>query len=438
MSSSQGTFAEQARILHQQAPASQLGGIAVAVVLTGILWGEVPTGLLLGWLGVFSIITFARFLCWTRFRSRTFDAETALIWYRTMLVLFAISGVTWAFASWQFFSVESPLMMGLLIAIFAALIAGGIGSLAPVAACYVAYVLPIGVALTARMGIEPTIPVLIPIGFSIFCLVCMLYTRNMEATIIEMIKLRLENEALVSDLEQVAREAQETSESKSRFLAVASHDLMQPLNALGLLARALHHERDEARIRKLIESTSQSVSQLSSMFDSIMDLSKLEAQAVEPDFQTQSITEILKPVVAECDIAAREKGIEFRSSMDHAQVRTDPALLQRVVMNLLSNAVKFTDSGSVEIESMATAHGVRLRISDTGRGIREADQPVVFKEYYQAERGAEGGMGLGLAIVARLSDLLDIEIGLDSAPGRGTTFLLAIPGPADSVLSRSA
>ncbi|MEO7337729.1 MAG: hybrid sensor histidine kinase/response regulator, partial [Caldimonas sp.] len=238
-----------------------------------------------------------------------------------------------------------------------------------------------------------------------------------------------------------ARDAAEAANrAKSTFLAAASHDLRQPVHALGLYLAAFENESLGARQLALAQRMNASVAAMDSMFGALLDISRMDAGAVQASAEPFDIVQLVSRLVEEFSEAAREKGLRLALHVGRSPrgVRTlaDPMLLERVMRNLIGNAVKYTHRGGVLVSlrlcGTVSKHW-RLEVWDTGIGIADAEKARVFEEFYQVgnpERDRSNGLGLGLAIVQRLTDLMQVPLTLDSIPGRGTRFRLELPATA--------
>jgi len=239
--------------------------------------------------------------------------------------------------------------------------------------------------------------------------------------------------------------AEAASRAKSTFLAAASHDLRQPIHALGLFMAALGDDQPSQERREIVQRMRSSLAAMESMFNVLLDVSRMDAGAVIPRPRAFALEPLLHRLAAALGPRAAELGLRLSVRIAPAPpglyAFSDPVLVERVVLNLLGNAVKYTRSGGVLL-SCRFRRGVpggpaarwRVEIWDTGPGIAEADRERVFEEFYQVgnpERDRAGGLGLGLSIVRRLSTLLGLELELHSAVGRGTRFKLELPCTAD-------
>jgi signal transduction histidine kinase len=245
--------------------------------------------------------------------------------------------------------------------------------------------------------------------------------------------LATRNEELAATLESLARArqgAEAASNAKSRFLAAASHDLRQPMHALNLYLGAMATHELPERSRELLAKVRQCAQTMDSLFEGLLDISRLDAKAVQVRAEVFAIAPLLQCIANEFEPQAREQGLRLHVVPSRALVRTDPALLGRIVRNLVSNALRYTPSGRVLVGCRHAAGALRIQVHDTGIGIAPEFQQLVFEEFFQvgnAERDRGQGLGLGLSIVQRISALLDAQLRLVSRPGHGSMFELRVP-----------
>jgi signal transduction histidine kinase/CheY-like chemotaxis protein len=238
-------------------------------------------------------------------------------------------------------------------------------------------------------------------------------------------QLRETHGTLEERVRQRTHAAEAASLAKSRFLAAASHDLRQPMHALNLYLGALHRQPLPPDARPLLENVIQCTQTMDGLFESLLDISKLDAGAVTPRIESFLIGPLLNRIAVEIEPQAREKGLRLRVRACPAWVRSDPALVERIVRNLVSNAVRYTASGRILIGCRRAGGRLSIQVHDTGMGIPPDQQALVFEEFYQVanpERDRSKGLGLGLSIVQRLAKLLDAPLTLRSRPGAGSMF----------------
>lgn len=226
-------------------------------------------------------------------------------------------------------------------------------------------------------------------------------------------------------VEERTRELAAANLAKSRFLAAASHDLRQPMHALGLFVAQLHNRVADPQCRHIAAQAEVAVEALQELFDAILDVSRLDTGAVTPHIAAFELNGLLERLAASFAPAIHQKGLSLRVVPTSLAVRADAVLLERILINLLSNAVRYTERGGIVVCCRPRAGRVRIEVWDTGIGIPEAQQEAVFEEFFQAgnpERDQRRGLGLGLAIAARLAKLLGSRIELASRPHKGSVF----------------
>jgi signal transduction histidine kinase/CheY-like chemotaxis protein len=260
------------------------------------------------------------------------------------------------------------------------------------------------------------------------------------------------NEAIVRAMvlsirnENLARAAERAERDKTRFLAAASHDLRQPMHAISLLVGTLRPGATGAE-REVVERLERSVEALDAQFNTILDLSKLDAGVVRPVIAVFPLRSIFESIEIRFAPQAAFKKLALAVFPSRAMVASDPAVLERLLGNLVSNAIKYTREGKVLVGCRRRGDRLRIGVWDTGVGIAPENLERVFEEYFQASAGPRDrseGLGLGLAIVRRLARLLGSEVEVASVLGRGSRFALEVPfagyarTPAPVAADRSA
>jgi two-component system, sensor histidine kinase len=216
--------------------------------------------------------------------------------------------------------------------------------------------------------------------------------------------------------------------AKSRFLASASHDLRQPLHALGLFVAQLRGHMKSAEGGRLVERIDAAITAMNELFNALLDISKLDAGVLAINVTDFPVAHLLNRIESTFREAAHEKGLSFQLVSSSAWVRSDPILLERIVLNLVSNAVRYTTSGSVVVGCRRRGDTVHIEVWDSGPGIPEDQRRNIFGEFYRlAGDNTYGGLGLGLTIVDRLCNLLGHPIKLVSTVGKGSRFSITVP-----------
>ena len=226
-------------------------------------------------------------------------------------------------------------------------------------------------------------------------------------------------------------EAEMATVAKSRFLATASHDLRQPMHALGLFVESLRADlRGPEWARDRLDRIQSSVAWLEQMFDALLDVSLLDADVIEKKVQDFPVQSLLVRLGTQFSRFAVDRGLRFSVVASSAWVRSDPALLDRVLQNLVSNALKYTNAGGVVLGCRRHANALSIEIWDSGPGIVPEHQAEIFQEFVQLENPEHDrskGLGLGLAIVKRIASLLGHSVRLRSVLGRGSVFAVEVP-----------
>lgn len=241
-----------------------------------------------------------------------------------------------------------------------------------------------------------------------------------------------ELQQLNSALNQAKQQLEEQSASQHRFFAATSHDLMQPFNAAALFAGLIREKANDPQIRQLAEHMSASLLTAEELLAALLELTKLEAGAVKAQPTVQRLTDVVTQVVQDAQVLAQQKGLTLRYRPCPLSINTDARLLKRLVQNLLSNAIRYTEQGSILVgwRKRTDAQGVtqlRFEVWDSGIGIAEDEQQRIFQEFQQGRRGDQHGLGIGLAISKRISELLAHPLQLKSQLGRGSCFSVTLP-----------
>ncbi|MDO9465732.1 MAG: HAMP domain-containing sensor histidine kinase, partial [Thiobacillus sp.] len=233
-----------------------------------------------------------------------------------------------------------------------------------------------------------------------------------------------------ADLAAKKTMAERANQAKSRFFAAASHDLRQPLHALSLFVAALKTRNQQPETQTLIDNIEASTAAMELLFNALLDISRLDAGAIEAHPVHFSLQKILNDLDHQFSPLAAEKLLRLRFRPCNVTLYSDPFLIERILANLIANAIRYTDDGGVLVACRRRGRMVRLSVVDTGRGIPSDQQESVFHEFVQLHNPARDrskGLGLGLAIVSRLGRLLGHRVDLRSRPGHGSMFSIDVP-----------
>lgn len=250
---------------------------------------------------------------------------------------------------------------------------------------------------------------------------------------------RAENEVIqarevAEQAQRVAVEARISADranlGKSRFLATASHDLRQPLQALALLNRTLRSVVKSPDASEALAQQEQTIASMSRLLNALLDISKLESGTIKPEITDFPISKLFGELRREFSSLAEDKGLSLQVAESDDWVQSDASLVEEVLRNLVSNAIKYTQKGSVRLESRRDSQSLHLEVRDTGIGIPADQLPFIFDEFYQvgvSTNSSREGYGLGLSIVQRIAQLLGLSLSVKSEPGSGSIFSFALP-----------
>ncbi len=324
--------------------------------------------------------------------------------------------------------------------------AGAVATTAAVTWAYLAWALLVGGSLALGWALQGGV-----LGGSLGALtlllfsVLVLYVRDQARTVVQVLRLAHEKDALAASLRVERDRAQAAGEAKTRFFAAASHDLRQPLHAMSINATTLElmaRRQADPRLRELSQNINRALRQSESLLEGLLDISRLDADAVHPQMRAVEPLALLEGLRDEFAPLAAQRGLRLEldtlALAPGLHLWTDADLLLRVLNNLVGNALKFTREGRVRVvartmRAPGNAPSVRISVTDTGPGIPAHEQQRVFEEFYQLGnpgRDRTQGLGLGLSIVRRIADLLGLQVQLHSEVGRGTTLEIDIPGVA--------
>lgn len=431
--------AERLRLANRQVVRAPPGVLFAAGFIGYMMAPHAGAGLAWGWAGAAVGIWVVRAIVSGVLLSRPPAAPHVRAWLRYVTVSTTASGMVAGSAALLFFGAP-PLEWAIMTMVLCAWAAAGIAVSGAVPAAFVglvtAFLVPLALAWSAS-----TMPLRLPVaGLILFFLFYLLvFARDGAALMARALRVGFDNEELAQRLRVREAEAQaartrseEANRAKSRFLAAASHDLRQPLHSLTLLLDHAMHTADDPKIGATLRQAAHSADSLGRLLDGLLDLSRLDAGGLTPEFRPVSLRVLSRRLENDFRSVALDKGLALDCASPDVWVLSDPAMLERVLRNLVDNAVKYTAAGRVELrvdDADAGGRHVRVSVLDTGIGIDAADRERIFEEYYQvrnpARRRAQGS-GLGLAIVKRMCELLGNPIEVKSAPGKGSRFSVTL------------
>jgi signal transduction histidine kinase/CheY-like chemotaxis protein len=423
---------EQIRSIYRTTGPGTLTTLVTVFVLTGglVYIDAASRSRAIVFLTIMFMQSVARLVLYRLYAQSALHAQNWRPWAFWFTVGAAMGGTTIGCGSiWMVAAQHTELQLIALLLIFA-VTGGAVGSFGAYSPAFYVFFTTISVTPTVWLFLQGD-GLHITIGgvFVLWFLAVLEQARRTSRQFIESIRLRLEKADLVEDLRREKALAEEANVAKSRFLAAASHDLRQPVHALSVFVGALRSHEMDVNARGLLDHIDGSVRALSGLFGGLLDISRLDAGAVEVNRVSFALQPLLERICRDYDTQAAEKGLELRRRPTREVVFTDPMLLERILRNIVLNAITYTDRGRLLVGCRRGA-GLRIQVWDTGRGIAPTEQTFVFQEFYQIgnpERDRTRGVGLGLAIVKRLATLLDHRLTLESRPGKGSCFTVEVP-----------
>jgi signal transduction histidine kinase/CheY-like chemotaxis protein len=410
----------------------------MAALIAIIVWPQASAMAVFGWCGAVLLVQAGTQWLSSEYRRATSAAAEPRPWGTRFTIAAGIAGVVWGLVVFVLVGPNQSLMLALISACLAGRATISIMTHAYYPPALNALVAPIFGMLALRYTLDG--------GYSNAALGVMwiavlgyvlLFADRQSRAVATQIRLRCENEQLVEQLQRqnaVAEEArvraEEASRSKSRFFAAANHDLRQPLHSLGLFATALRNGSTDESARKLIDQILLCTESLEQLFDNLLDISRLDAGQVEVKRETVRINAVLDRLRSTFATPAEDKGLRLRVRRSRMVLDTDPTLLFRVLSNFVSNSIRYTDSGGVLVTCRRRGNTACIEVWDTGVGIQAEQHERVFEEFYQLnnpERDRTRGLGLGLATVRRIANLLEHPLRLRSIPGKGSRFTIEVP-----------
>lgn len=436
---------EHARALYTQTPATLAGNLVGVLLVVAFYRSVAEPWRLFGWVGVVAVLWSVRLAHYLRFRRQPdADQATLLAWRGSWRVLALLQGTCWGVAAWLFWSLGTPSHQVALLLIIYSYCVGSVQMLAGQPRLFVAFLCLVLLPTVARVASDTTHPFHLQIAL-ILCILfgaVWLMARTYRSSLALAIDLKLRTDQLAAQLrvekaaaEDARRAAEAASRAKTQFFAAASHDLRQPLHAMGLFAETLRQRCHDPDVAALVNSINESVDALEGLFGELLDITRIDTGGVELKPQPVALREMFARLRLHFEPSAFEKGLALSFRGESHVVQADPVVVERILRNLVSNAIRYTEDGGVLVTCRRRGDTLLLQVWDSGIGIGDTALPRIFDEFYQVnsqrplEPHQRKGLGLGLAIVKRLADLMGAPLTVRSRVGHGTVFSLEVaPG----------
>lgn len=421
-------------------PRAGVHGLLFAGLTVALMWDGFSHAFLAGWFAVVLAAILARHAVARAFFRADPHGEALGRWVRTGAIGLAATGLAWGVLGVAAIerAPEAPVYAFWIVFVIALFAVLQTQSVSAHPAPFLAYTLCGMVPIIAASLLLPA-PHYYTRLFAELVLLALALRVGLTGNryVAESVRMRFENVDLLRDLtrqkEELVRQKDaldRANAAKTRFLAAASHDLRQPMQAIGLLVEALQERVEEAGTQRIVESIRSSVVAMSSLLNEILDISRLDAGTVEPRSTAFPVARILDRLRGPYSYAATQKYLTFRIRPCPAVVQTDEVLLYRILANLLNNAIRYTQEGGVLVGCRRRGDALSIEVWDTGIGIPDDQLEEVFVEFRQLgnpHRDRDQGLGLGLAIVDRTARVLGLPLVVRSRLGKGSVFSIAVP-----------
>ncbi|WP_310452451.1 ATP-binding protein [Sulfuritalea sp.] len=429
--------AEQIRAFFSETNDQNLAGALVLSLLVYVVHDGIPAWTWQPALFALYVVTLVR--AWLiRQYHRAPASRSSLEWGRSQAISGGLSGVCWGFANTAMLAhlpTELQLLILTVITVAASSNASEGFSYVPPSRAYI--LASIGPPAIWLLTVGDRLHTILGVMLLVFLPMTIWQARKRNRVFIEAQQLRFRNERLARELTVQRDAAEQAYLAKARFLAAASHDLRQPMQALSIFHELLGQEIQGADpAGKILANAQKAAEGMKTLLDALLDVSRLDANVITPDCRGFPVQALLHQMESEFMPVAGQTGIRLRVRPCSACVTSDPVLLGQVLRNLLSNALRYTPSGRVLLGCRRRNGQLAIEVLDTGIGIAPDQHSAIFAEFYQIgnkARDRSQGLGLGLAIVERVVRLLGHALAMRSEPGRGSCFSVCVPlaTPAD-------
>jgi signal transduction histidine kinase/CheY-like chemotaxis protein len=424
-------------MMYRQTRNSIAAALGVTLYMVVTLWRREPHATIAYFLGLQALSQLHRLWVLLGYRRAELSVENSALWARRYSQYMFGAGVVWGCAGILFFRPQSPLSQMFTMCGLYGISGGAVTGHAYHPPALRAFLLPIfGLVFVRLLTLGSAEYVALGVASLFYMSILLAFCQVQHRSVTESMQIRFENADLISELqvqkanaEQAKARAEQADLAKSRFLAAASHDLRQPLHALSLFSATLRELELDAKQRSVVEQIYRNIDSLEALFDELLDISKLDAGYIRPNIVDFPIQRVLAVLHTRYGALAQEKAVDFRVRSSTAVVRSDAALLERVLGNLVANAIRYTERGGVLVGCRKRGAALVVAVWDTGIGIASTQHERIFEEFFQLgnpERDRRNGLGLGLPIARRMARLLDTEIELESVLGRGSCFAIRI------------
>lgn len=422
-------------LLADQVKQTTLAGCALIALVGAALWAYFPATQILVWVLIGFVIAFPRYLIIDRMKNGLLPNDSRFGLELVIAFALFLSGLHWGAAAWFFLDINSAqsfaLVCGAILGVIASALA--IFSTRPLMCCIF--------ATTVFSIAALKLAVLESWGLSIMCIIVLppyvILSQTLGRRIEKSITQDFRNAELLEEVRATRDALEQSSREKSLFMTATSHDLRQPLHAQSMILQIMSGRAQGTEFEDLVDKMMSSNDALIALFNSLLEVSQLDAGTIDVHASHHSLLEVANLIIDEFQETANQKGLNLEIVGGDCVVYSDPVLVMRILRNLVSNALKFTHEGRVCLKIVEQSPLVHISVCDTGIGIPESELSTIFSEYTQLgnpSRDRRKGIGLGLALVRRMCELLNHEIRVNTKLGEGSCFVLELPvGNPDNI-----
>jgi signal transduction histidine kinase len=436
--------AEELRLVLDGVTQSVAVGFLVSTLMLVVLWTLVPHAVLLSWYGAFLVERVAAALYARQAQHKVDQPDRARRVERIVFVSKIVEGSILGSLICIALPLQVPPVSILTMSLLGATCSNGVSLLAPRRHLYLALVVPVAILAAS------TLWSLGGAAYRALAICSVLFVVGQYGQVVlasrrvrESIRLRFENTALVEQLREetaaahlARRDAEYANTAKSQFLAAASHDLRQPVHALGMFLQALSQTGLADPQRRILQNAQAANVASTDMLNTLLDFSRVEAGVLKPRARAFELQPLLDKIENDLAHLADAKGLIYRTPQTDLAIVSDASLLELILRNFVLNAIRYTDRGGLLIGCRRRGRDVSIEVYDTGIGIPESKREEIFREFYQLgnpERDRHKGLGLGLAIARGIADSLGHALSLSSREGVGSVFRILVPRTLEPV-----
>ncbi len=420
---------EQIQLLYKNLLPILAANIVVGSATLFGLWKVVSQSVLIIWFSVLIVVVLLRVISYLYFLKK-FNCKTIKKFEILLITGSTLTGLLWGLSGVILFPEQQLDYQLFILFVLVGMGAGSISSLTSYLPAFFSF-FPISMLPICFKLLLYGDPIHLSLSIMAFTYVIVLsyFALNINRTYVDSLRLRFENNDLLEQLREQKNQAELANISKTKFLAAASHDLRQPLHALALFTSVLDGSIKSAKNRNVVKQIKASVNSLQKLFNALLDISRLEAGVMKVKKTTFYLQNMFDILANDFNPLATEKNISINWPKCHYAIFTDQELFEQILRNYISNAIRYTQKGKINIEFEVKDKFITINVIDTGIGIAEHQQQIIFQEFQQLNKQNKNqneGLGLGLAIVQRSAKLLGHEINIKSQANAGATFSITV------------